>query len=85
MKILDEALSRVSTSKKWKSCLYIGVKELHGFQPKAGKEMPPHMTDTYSKRNMDSTKAAEKFIDGTEKFSDEVTLKHIFAIRTKDH
>lgn len=41
--------------------------------------------DTYSKRNMDSTKAAEKIIDGTEKFSDEVMLKHIFAIRTKDH
>jgi len=43
-KNLDEALSRVSTSKKGTSCVYIGVREWHGFQPKAGKEMPPHMT-----------------------------------------
>lgn len=31
---------------KWKTCMHIGVKKLHGFQPKAGKEMLPHLTLT---------------------------------------
>lgn len=42
----NKALWRVPTRKTWRSCMYVGVKEWYGLQPKAGKEMPPCLTLT---------------------------------------
>lgn len=43
MNILDEAYSKVSTSKKL--CVHRS-KKIDEFQPKTGKEMPTHKTST---------------------------------------